>query len=102
MRILLIGALVATSVGCSHQPSPWRATTDSCASRNPLACWMSVRVSIEPALPTTQFRGTTKPAAEHKQSLPDRSHRLLSSPTTEANDQTMTLSQLVHLQFPLH
>jgi hypothetical protein len=61
VRILLIGALVATSVGCSHQPSPWRATTDSCASRNPLACWMSVRVSIEPAPPATQFRGTTKP-----------------------------------------
>jgi hypothetical protein len=100
VRILLIGALVATSVGCSHQPSPWRPTTDSCASRNPLACWMSVRVSIEPALPSTQFRGTTKPAATNNR-CPDRSHRLLSSPTTEANDQTMTLSQLVHLRFPL-
>jgi len=53
VRILLIGALVATLVGCSHQPPSRRATTDSCASRNPLACWMSVRVPIEPASPTT-------------------------------------------------
>jgi len=35
--ILLIGALVATSFGCSHQAPLWRATTDRCASRDPLA-----------------------------------------------------------------
>jgi hypothetical protein len=49
VRTFLVGALVATLVGCSHQPPPSRAVMDSCASRNPLACWMSVRVSIEPA-----------------------------------------------------
>ncbi len=50
--MLLVGALAATLVGCSRQPTPSQAATDSCASRNPLACWTSVRVSIEPALLT--------------------------------------------------
>jgi hypothetical protein len=53
VRTLLVGALVANLLGCSHQPPPSQTATDSCASRNPLACWMSVRVSIESASLTT-------------------------------------------------
>ena len=52
MRTLLVGALASTLVGCSHQLPPSQAAADSCASRNPLACWMSVRVPIAPALLT--------------------------------------------------
>jgi hypothetical protein len=53
MRTLLVGALVANLVGCSHPSPPAQTAADSCASRNTLACWMSVRLSIEPALLTT-------------------------------------------------
>jgi hypothetical protein len=53
VRTLLVGALVANLVGCSHQPPPLQTARDSCASRNPLACWTSVRVLIEPTSPTT-------------------------------------------------
>jgi hypothetical protein len=60
MRTLLVGALVANVVGCSHQPPPTQTAADSCASRNPLACWMSVRTTIEPTSLTTQFRDTKK------------------------------------------
>ena len=49
MRTLLVGALVANLVGCSHQPPPAPTAADFCASRNPLACWMSVRLSIGPS-----------------------------------------------------
>jgi hypothetical protein len=80
VRILLIGALVATSVGCSHQPSPWRPTTDSCASRNPLACWMSVRVSIEQALPTTQSRHHPRPNSAAPQSQLRRKAQTIAAP----------------------
>ncbi len=54
MRTLLVGALIANLVGCSHQPPPAQtAAADSCASRNPLACLMSVRVSLAPTSLTT-------------------------------------------------
>lgn len=46
MRTLLIGALVATLVGCSHEPPP-QAAIPSCAGPNPLACLTAVRVPIE-------------------------------------------------------
>jgi hypothetical protein len=53
MRTLLVGALVTNLAGCSHQPPPAQTAADSCASRNPLACWLSVRVSIMPTSLTT-------------------------------------------------
>jgi hypothetical protein len=53
MRTLLVGALVANLAGCSHQPLPVQTATDSCASRNRLACFMSVRVSLRPTSRTT-------------------------------------------------
>jgi hypothetical protein len=53
MRTLLVGALVANLVGCSHQVPPVQTAADSCASTNRLACWLSVRVSIEPTSRTT-------------------------------------------------
>lgn len=53
MRTLMVGALVASLVGCGHQPPTAQTTADSCASTNPLACFMSVRVSIEPRSRTT-------------------------------------------------
>ena len=65
MRTLLVGALVATLVGCSRQPPPAQTAADSCASRNLLACWMSVRVSIEPTSLTTA-RLKSKPAIAQK------------------------------------
>jgi hypothetical protein len=67
MRTLLVGALVANLVGCSHQPPPAQTAADSCASRNPLACWMSVRVSIEPtSLTTNSATLKSKPAIARK------------------------------------
>lgn len=65
MRTLLIIALAAALVDCSHQRQPSQAT-DSCASRNPLACWMSVRVSIEPAPLTTNSTAESKLAVTRK------------------------------------
>ena len=53
MRMLLVGALIVNLVGCSHQSPLAQTAADSCASRNPLACWMSVPVSIEPTSLTT-------------------------------------------------
>jgi hypothetical protein len=53
MRTLLVGALVANLVGCSHQVAPVQTAADSCASANRLACFLSVRVSIEPTSRTT-------------------------------------------------
>jgi hypothetical protein len=64
MRTLLVGALVANLVGCSHQPPPSQTAAESCASRNPMACWMSVRVSTEPtSLTTNSATLESKPAA---------------------------------------
>ena len=65
MRTLLVTALAATLVDCSHQRQPSQAT-DSCASRNPLACWTSVRVSIEPASLTTNSAVESKLAIAPK------------------------------------
>jgi hypothetical protein len=65
LRTLLIIALAAALVDCSHQRQPSQAT-DSCASRNPLACWMSVRVSIEPAPLTTNSTAESKLAVTRK------------------------------------
>jgi hypothetical protein len=65
LRTLLIIALAATLVDCSHQSQPSQAT-DSCASRNPLACWMSVRVSIERAPLTTNSAVESKLAITRK------------------------------------
>jgi hypothetical protein len=65
LRTLLITALAATLVDCSHQRQPSQAT-DSCASSNPLACWMSVRVSIEPAPLTTNSAIESKLAITRK------------------------------------
>ncbi len=62
MRTLLVGALVANLVGCSHQPPPAQTAADSCASRNPLACWMSVRTTIEPTSLTTSSATLRKQA----------------------------------------
>jgi hypothetical protein len=53
MRTLLVGALLVNLVGCSHQSPPAQTAADSCASTNRLACWLSVRVSIEPTSRTT-------------------------------------------------
>ena len=67
LRTLLIGALVANLVGCSHQPPPSQTARDSCASRSLLACWMSVRVSIEPTSITTNSATLeSKPAIARK------------------------------------
>src|SRR5258705_5295100 len=67
MRTLLVGALVANLGGCSHQPPPAQTAADSCASRNPLACWMSVPVSIEPtSLTTNSATLESKPAIARK------------------------------------
>ena len=68
MRTLLVGALVANLAGCSHQPSPIQAAEDttqdtshdSCASRNPLACWMSIRVPLEPTSLTTSSKSNSR------------------------------------------
>ena len=68
MRTLLVGALVANLAGCSHQPSPIQAAEDttqdtshdSCASRNPLACWMSIRVPLEPTSLKTSSKTSSK------------------------------------------
>ena len=65
MRTLLVTALAATLVDCSHQRQLSQAT-DSCASRNPLACWTSVRVSIEPASLTTNSAVESKLAIARK------------------------------------
>jgi hypothetical protein len=65
LRTLLVTALAATLVDCSHQRQPSQAT-DSCASRNPLACWMSVRVSIERAPLTTNSAVESKLAITRK------------------------------------
>jgi len=67
MRTLLLGALVANLVGCSHQPPPAQTAADACASRNRLACWTSVRVSIEPMSHTTNSATLeSKPAIARK------------------------------------
>ena len=80
MRTLLVGALVANLVGCSHQPPPAQTAADSCASRNPLACWMSVRMSIEPDVTHDQFRDTRKQAG-HRAEGP-RNRRLVRNSET--------------------
>ena len=72
MRTLLVGALVANLAGCSHQPSPIQAAEDttqdtshdSCASRNPLACWMSIRVPLEPTSLTTSSKTRSKTSSK--------------------------------------
>ena len=65
MRTLLLGALVASLAGCSHQPPPVQTAADSCASQNRLACFMSVRVSLGPAP-----RTSTLAARESKPAIP--------------------------------
>jgi hypothetical protein len=63
MRTLLVGALVANLAGCSHQAPPAQTAADSCASRNQLACWLSVRVSLEPtSRPINSTTLQSKPA----------------------------------------
>jgi hypothetical protein len=67
MRTLLVGALIANLVGCSHQPPPTQTAADSCASKNPLACLMSVRVPIRPtSLTTNSATPASKPAIARK------------------------------------
>jgi hypothetical protein len=67
MRTLLVGALVANLVGCSHQVPPAQTAADSCASTNRLACLLSVRVSIEPTSRTTNSATLeSKPAVARK------------------------------------
>lgn len=67
MRTLLVGALVANLAGCSHQPPPVQTAADSCASRNRLACFMSVSVSLErtPHM-TASAKLQSKPATPRK------------------------------------
>ena len=76
MRTLLVGALVANLAGCSHQPPPVQTaedttqdttqdkTQDSCASRNPLACWMSIRVPLEPTSLTTRSKSNSRTSSK--------------------------------------
>jgi hypothetical protein len=67
MRTLLVGALVLNLAGCSHQPPPVQTAADSCASRNRLACLLSVRVSLRPASRTTTSATLgSKPAIARK------------------------------------
>jgi hypothetical protein len=67
MRTLLAGALVANLAGCSHQPPPVQTAADSCASRNRLACFLSVRVSLRPtSLTTTSAKLESKQAIARK------------------------------------
>ena len=67
MRTLLVGALVANLVGCSHQPPKMQTAADACASKNPLACLMSVRVPIGPTtLTTNSATPESKPAMARK------------------------------------
>ena len=80
MRTLLVGALVANLVGCSHQPPPAQTVADSCASRNPLACWMSVRTTIEPTSLTTSS-ATLRKQAGHRAEGP-RNRRLVRNSET--------------------
>jgi len=46
VRTLLIGALAAALLGCSRQ-QPSQAAADSCPGKNPLACFMAVRLPLE-------------------------------------------------------
>jgi hypothetical protein len=64
MRTLLVGALIVNLVGCSHQSPLAQTAADSCASRNPLACWMSVPVSIEPTHDQFNVGGSRVPNKE--------------------------------------
>lgn len=66
MRTLLVGALVANLAACSHQPPPAQMAADSCASRNPLACLMSVRVPIEQTSFTNSATPESRPAIARK------------------------------------
>jgi len=63
MRTLLLGALVTSLAGCSHQLPPSHVAADSCASENRLACFMSVRVSLRPtSRPSIAAKRESKPA----------------------------------------
>ncbi len=66
MRTLLLGALVATLAGCSHQPPPLQTAADSCASINRLACFMSVRVSLAPTSVRSNSVKAERPAIPRK------------------------------------
>jgi len=67
MRTLMLGALIANLTGCSHQLPLPETAADSCVGRNPLACWLSVRVSIEPtSLTTNSATPESKPAIARK------------------------------------
>jgi len=67
MRTLLLGALVASVAGCSHQPPPLHTAADSCASTNELACFMAVGVSLRPtSRAATSAKLESKPANPRK------------------------------------
>jgi len=65
MRTLLLGVLVTTLAGCSHQLPTARTAADSCASTNQLACFMAVGVSLRPAS-RASAKLESKPAIAHK------------------------------------
>jgi hypothetical protein len=67
MRTLLVGALALNLAGCGHQLPPVQTAANSCASRNPLACMLSVPVSLEATSPTTKSATLeSKPAIVRK------------------------------------
>ena len=65
MRTLLLGALVASLAGCSHQLPPVQMAANSCASTNHLACFMAVGVSLRPTS-RASTKLESKPAIAHK------------------------------------
>ena len=102
MRTLLVGALASTLVGCSHQLPPSQAAADSCASRNPLACWMSVRVPIEPALLTINFtpRESELPIARKARATAVGSRTAQRHPRTDAENVSAGLHHSSRVALP--
>jgi hypothetical protein len=63
LRALFIGALAVILVGCSRQPPPPQVAAASCASPNPLACFMAVGLPMPVDI---SFRSNSaRPAPTH-------------------------------------
>ena len=80
MRPLLIIALAATLVGCSHQ-SPPQAAVPSCTGPNPLACLTAVTVPSRSNAETTEGEPAIAPQSE-KSASANAHHAVLLAGTT--------------------
>ena len=86
MRTLLVTALAATLVDCAITAAS--EATDSCASRNPLACWTSVACRL------SRRHLTTNSAVESKLAIAPKTREIAVRSRTAQQRQPADVEQL--------